>query len=31
MNPELEIILTEGAGIQPGYYSQKLLNKYLYI
>ena len=27
MKPELEIILTEGAGIQPGYSSQKLLDK----
>ena len=27
MTPELEIILAEGAGIQPGYSSQKLLDK----
>ena len=31
MTPEQEIIMVEGAGIQPGYSSQKLLDKYLYI
>ena len=30
MNPELEIILVEGSGLQPRYSSQKLLDKYLY-
>ena len=27
MTPELEIILAEGAGLQPGYTSQKILDK----